>query len=259
MTRTIAITITLGCLLISAVHFPATASDQIMPLAQQSPTTNTANTIPFLSPAPPDTGEPTTGAERGGATRDPIVALVPLIKSAKTQLDMRWGLTTVDHPTFWFHLPDQLLANNTAEFTLRDKQGQIVYQTKLTTPATTPVTFKVVLPATVSPLAVHQSYHWQLAMEIPEVDDRRIITGVIQRVSSSAQLQQQLTKTKTPFEQAVVYARNGIWYDALTVLGNEKQSGQQDGTITTAWTDLLKQIQLQGIAAAPIHSLKHAN
>ncbi|WP_432812233.1 DUF928 domain-containing protein [Pantanalinema sp. GBBB05] len=259
MTRTIAITTTLGFLFISAVPFPATAGAQIIQLAQQSPAANTANTIPFLSPAPPDTGEPTTGAERGGATRDPIVALVPLIKSAKTQLDMRWGLTTVDRPTFWFHLPDQLLANHPAEFTLRDGAGKIVYQTKFITPATAPVTFKVVVPTTVSPLTVHQPYYWQLAMEIPEVDDRRMITGLIQRVSSSTQLQQQLTLTKTPLERAVVYARNGIWYDALTLLGNEKQSGRQDSTITAAWTDLLKQIQLQGIAAAPIRSLNNEN
>lgn len=256
MTRPITIATVLGFILASAIQLPEMAAAQIAKPDQPAPA---AGTILFLSPAPPDPGEPTTGAERGGATRDPIVALVPLIKSSTHQIAMRWGLTTVDRPTFWFHLPDQGLANNVAEFTLRDSAGKIVYQTKFTTPGTAPVTFKVVVPSTVSPLAVNRSYRWQLAMEMPEVDDLRIITGLINRVQPSAELQQQLTLAKTPFERAVVYAGKGIWYDALTILGNEKQMGRQDGAIAAAWTELLKEIKLQGIAAAPIQSVKNEN
>lgn len=247
MTRMITTVTALGFMLISAVDLPAMAGAQ----EQRSP----ATTIPFLSPAPPDTGEPTTGADRGGATRDPIVALVPLAKFSRTQLDSRWGLTTVDRPTFWFHLPDQVLANQKTTFTLWDQAGKIVYQTKFTTPVTAPVTFQVVLPATVLPLAVSQTYRWQLAMELLEVDDLRMITGFVQRVQPSAQLQQQLATAKTPLEQAVVYARHGIWYDALTILGDENQTGRQDSAIAAAWTDLLKQIKLHGIAAAPIRAI----
>ncbi|MGI0487232.1 DUF928 domain-containing protein [Pantanalinema rosaneae CENA516] len=256
MTRPSLLTTILGFMLIGTVYLPQPIAAQSMQPDHHAPT---ANTIPFLSPTPPDTGEPTTGADRGGSTRDPIVALVPLAKSAGTQIDQRWGLTTVDRPTFWFHLPDQILANQEATFTLRDGTGAMVYQTKFTTPATAPVTFKVVLPATVPPLAVHRSYRWQLAMELPEVDDLRMITGLVQRSQPSAQLRQQLATAKTPFEQAVIYAQHGIWYDALTIVGNEQLAGRHDSAIAAAWSDLLKQIKLQGIAAVPIRSLKHNN
>jgi hypothetical protein len=223
----------------------------------QNPTTQNLNSSIKFQPPPPPTrrGEP-TGRAQGGAGRgcEPT-ALVPLIKSNKSNNDnFLWGLTVSERPQFWFSLPRNLTAKDAIEFVLTDNQGKSVYKTKLNSSTTPQGIVSFAIPQNVPPLAIGKSYDWSFSLycDFKTVEDKPgNIQGSIQRIAVNTQLKNQLANAKTPVQQANIYAKNGIWFDALTTLGvNMRREKSKD--ISSAWTELLRQINLEKTAPLPI-------
>ncbi|MBD2020865.1 DUF928 domain-containing protein [Leptolyngbya sp. FACHB-36] len=201
--------------------------------------------IQFEPPPPPPKGEP-TGRGQGGGSRGPcspynnLIALVPVTQGTP------WGLTTAERPSIWFHAPNGLLTGATIEFALRDEAGKTLYTSRFPTRNTPPGVFSLTLPNTAQPLQAG-GYRWALSISCSaDVPDRPIsISGRIQRILPQSLLQQQLRQAKTPLEQAAVYAKGGIWYDALTTLGTPRcRSSLPNSALAAAWTDLLQQVNL---------------
>ncbi|MBD2439797.1 DUF928 domain-containing protein [Nostoc sp. FACHB-110] len=72
------------------------------------------------------------GGSRGcpQAAPNPFTAIVPVTKySHKTQL--RWGLTTEAHPTFWYYLPYESESITSAKLFLRDRTNRKLYDTSV--------------------------------------------------------------------------------------------------------------------------------
>jgi hypothetical protein len=94
------------------------------------------------------------------------------------------------------------------------------------------------------------TYQWDLAIYCDSAGsnslDRPLVRkGRIQRVAPPQALQRDLTMAKTPLEQASLYAKYGIWYDALTTLGIQLHSAQKPNqAILDAWRELLQQQKL---------------
>jgi len=74
--------------------------------------------------------------------------------------------------------------------------------------------------------------------------------GTIQRVRPSAQLVTALAQAK-PTERAAVFARNGIWCDALAELSNQLAAHPNDTELQGKWAALLDQVGLNGVASVP--------
>ena len=91
--------------------------------------------------------------------------------------------------------------------------------------------------------------------EAPEEIDRpihTILSGKIQRITLSPAIQSQIASTKTSSKQATLYAKSSVWYDALTILGNQLQAANsKDPEIATAWAELLQQVDLKASASVP--------
>lgn len=69
-------------------------------------------------------------------------------------------------------------------------------------------------------------------------------------------MKSRLYTANTPRERVLLFAENGLWYDALTLLAEERRIKPQDGRITKDWQDLLEspKVELQEFVSEPIVS-----
>jgi len=212
----------------------------------QTPT----NSMLFTPPPPPDVGEPGDRSQ-GGGTRSPkceqyedVTALVPTVQTGDRQV--RWGLTTRAHPVIWLSAPQGLIKGTPIEFVLRDDGDKIVERSVQTAVATVPGSVSF---TTAVPLQIGKTYRWIASItcdtEIPDVPLR--VEGYIQRVAQPATS----TSLTDPSQQAAAYARAGIWYDALAVLGKQYRQDHSPA-IAAAWLKLLQQVNLDQLPNTPI-------
>ncbi|MBF2067559.1 MAG: DUF928 domain-containing protein [Calothrix sp. C42_A2020_038] len=203
-------------------------------------------------PRPPKSGEP-TGRAQGGAGRgcEPT-ALMPVTKSSGR--NFLWGLTVNERPQFWFSLPRKMTTKDAIEFVLKDSSGKEIYKTMLKNSEIPKGIISFAIPEKTQPLQIDQSYNWSFSVycDFKTLEDKPgNVQGSIQRVSTPENLKTQLAGAKTPVEQATIYAKNGIWFDAVTTLAiNMRDKKSKD--IVSAWNDLLKQVNLEKTASLSV-------
>ncbi|MEH1901092.1 MAG: DUF928 domain-containing protein [Nostoc sp.] len=229
-----------------------------------------------FSPPPPPPDRGATGDRKGAASRgcgvsnQSIIALVPIYKQTLKQAQTEavsvtkvWGLTTEEYPTFWFFVPYQKSVINSIEFVLKDessKLSQTLYRTTVIKPEE-PGIISIRLSATTSPLQVDKMYHWFFKMKIicnpqqpPELE---YVEGWVQRVNLNPKLNS--PKQATPQQRVNLYAKNGIWNDALTTLAQLRLAKPEDPTLAVEWMNLLKSVDLENLAKQPLIKCCQAN
>ncbi len=225
---------------------------QFLPLAGSASAESAR--LQFVAPeVPQNPGEP-GGRGRGGGSRgdckkyQSLTALVPLI--TRNSQTFPWGLTTQAHPTFWFYLPAPLTAQTPLRFVLRDRQDQTLYSTIIHPVTTAAGIIRIPVPTSVPALESGKTYRWGLSVQCDAGinPDYVFVRGVVQRVSLPNPIAQQLQSATTPLEQASIYGKQGIWFDAITTLGNARTT---DAAVLQAWKDLLRQGHLESLLAAP--------
>jgi Domain of Unknown Function (DUF928) len=206
-----------------------------------------------FEPPPPPPGRAPTGRLGGGGRRgcDPT-ALVPLTKSNNG--DLLWGLTVSERPQFWFSLPRKLTTKDAVEFVLKDNQGKEIYKTTLKNSETPHGVISFAVPSKTPPLEIGKSYSWSFSLycDYETVEDKPgTVQGAIQRIAVNTTLKNQLANAKNSVDQASIYAKNGIWFDAITTLGvNIRDKKEKDAS--SAWTELLRQVNLEKAAPLPV-------
>jgi Domain of Unknown Function (DUF928) len=173
-----------------------------------------------------------------------IVALLP------NQSD--W-ITTVDaHPTFWFYMPFAASEFPSIQFVLRNAAGEKIDDQTLQLNNTQPGFLSVQVSANAPEMEVGQQYRWTMVFTCAEGAEMTI-RNLVSRVAPTPQLQEALSSARTPQEQALAYASNGIWLDALTVLGDRRRTDASDTEVTDTWTELLldEDVDLQ-VPSAPM-------
>lgn len=251
-TLTPTLTLTLALSLLSSFSLSA---------LQAAPMPSVAS-IFYTPPPPPDRGAPGSrgeGASRGcTAGSQPLMALAPeqtlSATSGAAPLTQVWGLTSTEHPRFWFSVPYDPAKVSAIEFVLQNNQDQTLYRTPIPVPST-PGIISVKLPSTVSGLETNQQYHWFLKVravcEPNQATTLDYVEGWVQRTRLDKELSDRLTQA-TLLQQAALYAENGIWYDALTTLAELKLAQPEDRAIAQDWTDLLKSVGLGNLATQPL-------
>ncbi|NEO74838.1 DUF928 domain-containing protein [Moorena sp. SIO4G3] len=194
----------------------------------------------------PPKGAP--GKRKGAGSRNDcppgkFIALVP---------GTNFGLTTSERPTFWFYVPYSDNRTIQAEFRLRNKELKEVYKETFML-QNTPGIVKITLPETVSGLVVEDLYHWRFSVICNPTDplDNDFVSGGVERISITDDLEQQL-EGNNPRERIVVYAKQGLWFDALTALAELRLANPQDKTLAQDWADLLEQVGLKEIDSQPL-------
>lgn len=238
--------------------------------AWASPKVAQLNSVGFTPPPPPpDRDAP--GNRGGGAGRscgvgngEKIMALVPTYKQALPQggeIIKVWGTTILERPTFWFDIPYEKGAIVSLEFVLQDgsRPAKNLYRTAVT-PPDTPGIISIHLPTTVSLLETGKLYQWFLKARLQCASSQANVKasamqdqvyGWIQRISPSTGLAAQLNQASSQ-QRADLYTQNGIWFDALTTLGELRLANSQDASLKNNWNSLLQSVGLEKVTTKPL-------
>jgi hypothetical protein len=201
----------------------------------------------LLSPSnqkPTRSGGP--GFVRGKCGELPQVSFTALVPENKI------GRTVSDYPTFFFYLPQPNA--ELAEFILEDENGNLIYEQALTIKNLSGV-IGVSIPANtnVPRLEVGKNYTWVFSL-VCDPEDRsadKVERGTVRRVELSADILRQL-ENATPRRKTFIYAKNGIWQEALSNLAAARRANPNNPVLKTDWESLLDSVTLGEIAQEPI-------
>lgn len=218
----------------------------------------------FVPPAaiPQDVGDElgrppnrNSGGSRGPCTEE-LVALVPGQGKIDTSSGVCTGesvsvlaLTSEQSPTFWLYVPQPSTPELRAEFVLLEGKN-LVY--KQTIPlAETPGIVSIPLDYKLKP---NQVYRWLFSVVVnPQRPSQNpSVEGLIQFRQSDIELGNQRQDLKLSRDLIAVSAKNGVWHDALTGLGQLRRQEPTDSNLKTDWSDLLDSVGLGAIAEVPI-------
>jgi hypothetical protein len=211
-------------------------------------------TIEFAVPDLTGRGRP--GDRRGGGSRSPISScstahpdeLVTIVPTMEQQITVEYTLEA--QPTFWFYLPYQEGDYHSVDFILRNDE-ETIQEVRLAG-VQSPEIVSYTLPETVPDLELNRDYSWLVVVNCqdPEVDASSIVyaQGWIQRIAATPELERDLATATTDRDRAVILARHGIWYDALTLVGNLRR----ENDAIADWQTLLKAADLEDLTAARI-------
>jgi hypothetical protein len=214
-------------------------------LAQPSqPVNNTPRQTRFRFIPPKRIGKPiTVGAATRGGCLDKGKLLTALIPKQDNV-----GLTVSDRPTFWVYVPYEPKEVLFGEFSLQDEADNEVYRTRFELSGA-PGVVSVSVPSTKAALETGKVYNWYFKISCPSQEaadepDTAFVRGWVERVSRP-DLESQLKATTTPVERIAIYAKEGIWYEALTSLAQSRLTNSQDRELATAWADILQSAGLE--------------
>ncbi|MBD2206471.1 DUF928 domain-containing protein [Calothrix sp. FACHB-1219] len=245
---------------------PANTQPPVQPV-KNPPIPKKGTYRPVFVPPQPPAGLSTISGRRSGmgsrndcpAVETPLTALVPFQErvttnkqtNTSTPVDV-WGLTTSERPMFWFYVPYK---NVSAEFVLQDSEETEIYKQENIALTANSGVIGISLPSTVTPLEVGKTYRWFFKIRCHQQQTTSVpiyVEGDIQRVKLNPSLEQQLQATTDLRQKIAIYAANGIWFDALTKLGQLRFANSNDASLAADWQSLLQSGNLENIAAFPL-------
>jgi len=172
---------------------------------------------------------------------------VPIYGAQQSKLVL--GLTTTSRPIFYFYVPHS--TRFSSDFVLQDEADHTIYQQPVSLSGT-PGVVKVALLSTAPPLAIGKRYHWYLNVYCQSKQPPIFVEGWVKRTSISPTLRGQLAKA-TQHKRAVLYAENGLWFDALASVAELQGISHRNAP---EWISLLRSVGLDAIASKPLKSIK---
>jgi Domain of Unknown Function (DUF928) len=212
--------------------------------------------IPSVPPLPPDLGAP-KGRKGGGASRGGTCPQSQAMRSVLPRDSSRaYDLTTSDRPTLWFYLPERPHPETRIEFVLQDAADNYIYKTTFIQPNAAAGLISLTVPEQSSPLTANAVYSWTLSIQCnpDHPSQMSFVRGAIQRVAIAPhQASSPALTTADRTVAARLYAQQGYWSDAITMLAQILQAQPLDPSATQLWKDLLAQsgvtdLQLPSIA-----------
>ena len=204
----------------------------------------------------------TVGGGRRGTCKNPQASelateplpldssLTPLLRSPLTDRQ----LTVSARPTFLVYVPQTSAKAVEFSLLLKDKDGSEkgIYQTSVNLTGT-PGIVSISLPATAPELEIGQDYEWRVAMacQTGEVNvNDPFAEALIRRIQPDFSLSQ-IDRAK-PLDRVALYAKEGVWFDAVANLAALLKSQPNDPQVASAWKELLQGAGLGEIANAPL-------
>lgn len=240
-----AVYFTLVWMFADLVSLPVSAPAQAIPSAQML-----SNGEPFLV-AQTLRGRPVR--RRGLASQGPCRIADSTSNGTLTSIVPRLdteGLTVSAHPTFWVYVPYQANNFQSMSFVLKNSAGVVAYNPPLTAASTLPGIISLRLLESEAPLELNQKYSWVFTLSCGGT--QLYVEGYVTRVSPSSDLQSALRAATTPEAQAAAYSNAGMWYDALTLLGDRRRAAPGNAAVTSAWANLLQGVDLSDISSKPM-------
>ena len=239
----------------------AIASPTAFRVDAQSPRTSNQSLPTNWDAYEPDDNIGSPGRREGGGTRGPcirdnvnnkVMALVPV---------NGFGTTTVEYPTFSVYLPPLSPETNPeVEFVLKTEQQKEIYKTKFKiNRGAAIISFTLPNRNNLPALELNKNYSWSVTLicnpedvKIGDLSGNKIVSGVIRRVTPNANAQRELATAKTLRDRVIIYAKAGIWYDALSNLAELRRLNPNDPIVVNDWQQLLQSVGMEKLAQEPI-------
>ncbi len=196
-----------------------------------------------FSYVPPNRGTPrqTQGTGSRGCTQSQPINLALLVPNDHT------AQTSSGHPTFFWYISEK--PSQPMEFALVETGvAQPIFVQQLQPQKAGIV--RLEMPKHLPELVSNRDYRWSVTV-ICNANQRSNDTfaqGWIKRVPGTPALEQQLAAATTPRDRASVYAKAGLWYDALNVISTAQASNSTDPSIREDFLLLLEEAGLKEVA-----------
>jgi Domain of Unknown Function (DUF928) len=152
------------------------------------------------------------------------------------------------YPTFFFNAPK---FSGQAEFRLYEvsvnASPKRIYKTSFPI-NTQPGIISFRMPPNAPELKVGKFYRWEFTWNNASNSK---CTGLVRRVELDRTVSKQLEKAK-PIEKASLYAKAGIWFEAVEALAEGRRDRPEAPELTIEWVELLKSIGLDVLVLQPI-------
>ncbi|PZO40596.1 MAG: hypothetical protein DCF19_11950 [Pseudanabaena frigida] len=167
--------------------------------------------------------------------------LIPLLPPNK------FGLTISANPTFFAYIPKTSAI--AVEFTLENQQGKGITRKRVqltNTPSIVNIQFDT------EPLEVGKDYKWLISVICETGDPEDAFSeGIIRRIKPEPNLLKKLEKA-SEIEKVFIYAKFGIWHEAISKLANLRLSQPDSSDLKISWLTLLKSSSLETLANTPL-------
>jgi hypothetical protein len=178
-----------------------------------------------------------------------LTAIVPATPNQQTAQDApRWGLTTQDSPTVWFYVPFAPKFINSIELEIREA-NEPTQTKKLPKPESSGI-----IRTAITNSALKEGVWYRVDLVVyakcNPVDSAMSYTAQawVLRQPLNSSVKTQLDRANTSPQKAMVYAENGLWYDALTLITELKQCNSDD----RHWESLLRSSNLEEFMTKPL-------
>jgi Domain of Unknown Function (DUF928) len=168
-----------------------------------------------------------------------MTALVPL-----SPQKIAWGQTISERPTLWLNAPQGLAKDVQMEITIQAENGTPIAKQLLRTKSKiSSGVISLPLPSGVL-LQLDRTYRWEVALYCDtdeQIDRPFLLQGQVKRIAPPTAL----PTVTSDLEKVQILAENGIWYDAIALLGNRLRQ-TKDRDLARAWSELLKSAGIKG-------------
>lgn len=166
--------------------------------------------------------------------------LIPLLPTKK------FGLTYSSNPRFYAYIPKTSAI--AVVYTLENQEGKGIDQKRIdltNTPSIVGVQFS-------EPLEIGKDYKWLVSVVCVADDPEDTFSeGIVRRIKPNPALIGKLEKAKDS-DLVDLYAKSGIWYEALDSLVKLRLINPKDPELNSIWLNLLKSSGFESLAITPI-------
>lgn len=169
-----------------------------------------------------------------------LVALIP---------ENTVALTASASPELFFYVP-KTSQEKTIEFVLRNEADEFMYEAFLKTNGQGIMSVEIPSEVESKLLKEEGNYHWYLSIICNSQQRSRdiVVEGWIRQSEIGLTLKQKLN-TSDAIAQANLYHDRGLWYDALSVLAEQKKAQTNEPSIQAKWTEILESEGLGDLAS----------
>ena len=96
-------------------------------------------------------------------------------------------------------------------------------------------------------LEVGKDYTWRFTVKGKTIEGNKMVQGKMRRVLPTRNLVAQLPTISKPLERAVLFAQEGIWFEAVQALADAQLTVPTNTEALEEWTSLLKSAKLDRV------------
>ena len=187
------------------------------------------------------------GRREGGGTRGSCPQQRPGLTALIPESNL--GKTLAPDPTLFWYVPQNQAG--AAEFVLLGHNNVEIYKTQVQVPTQASIV-SITLPQD-QQLALDRPYRWFFSLICDPLDrsSDSFTSGWVERVEVTAELSNALAASAAA-DVPNLYAKAGLWQDALTALAHLHQTKPEDPAVLAQWQALLKSVGLEALTSQPI-------